>query len=77
MIMPTTGKRKTTRAQSTLFGTGRLDLKISTRARVSFDRCATTVLLGTLWVLTPRDNVEDEDDESNDAATGASLPGLS
>jgi hypothetical protein len=30
MIMPTTGKRKTTRAQRTLFGTGRFDLKIST-----------------------------------------------
>jgi hypothetical protein len=35
MIMPTTGKRKTTRAQMTLPETGRLDLKISTVALVS------------------------------------------
>lgn len=32
MIMPTTGKRKTTRAQITLLETGRLDLNISTIA---------------------------------------------
>jgi hypothetical protein len=30
MIMPTTGKRKTTRDQITLLETGRFDLKIST-----------------------------------------------
>ena len=37
MSMPTTGKRKTTRAQRTLLGMGRFDLKISTVVqRVSF-----------------------------------------
>jgi hypothetical protein len=77
MIMPTTGKRKTTRAQSTLLGTGRLDLKISTTAHVSSDRNATTVLWARLLVLTPSDNVEDKDDESNDTTAGASLPRLS
>lgn len=35
MSMPTTGKRKTMRAQRTLLGTGRLDLKISTVQCVS------------------------------------------
>jgi hypothetical protein len=31
--MPTTGNRNTISAQSTLFGTGRFDLKISTAMR--------------------------------------------
>jgi hypothetical protein len=35
MIMPTTGKRKTTRDQITLLETGRFDLKISTVAHLS------------------------------------------
>jgi hypothetical protein len=77
MIMPTTGKRKTTSAQSTLLGTGRLDLKISTAARVSFERSATSAAWGTWLLLTPGNDVENKDDESNDATAGTSLPRLS
>jgi hypothetical protein len=83
MSMPTTGKRKTTRAQRTLLGTGRFDLKISTVVqRVSFS-LKTNKLPKRATIdgreqhrLTPSNDVENQDDESNDAATGTCLPWL-
>jgi hypothetical protein len=83
MSMPTTGKRKTIRAQRTLLGTGRFDLKISTVIqRVSFI-LTTNGLHEPAAVgekrkarLTPSDDVQHQHDESNNAATGACLPWL-
>jgi hypothetical protein len=74
MIMPTTGKRKTTRDQMTFPETGRFDLKISTVACVSkANQDKQSRLMGR---RTPSNNIKNQNNEPHDTATSTGLPGL-
>lgn len=78
MIMPTTGKRNTTRDQSTLLGTGRLDLKISTVAPKVSCRTRKVGLPGEQKYrrgleLTPGDDVQYQNYEADNTSSGARL----
>ena len=70
-MMPMMGKRKTSTHQRTLCETGRLDWITSTVALSALlaSRCAQVVRR-----LTPDDDVENQDNETNDASADAALP---
>ena len=71
MIIPTMGKRKTTRHQRILWETGRFDWRTSTAQRrqqlVNHSRG---------WELTPDENIKDQNNESDNSTAGTIMPGF-
>lgn len=71
MMTPPIGKTKTSKHQSSLCRVGLLDFKTST-----VNALAIIILLQKGKRHTPNNDIEDEDDKAENAASGSILPGI-